>query len=69
MKQLITLHNLPFSYVEWPALHALTHSVNYVADMFCLASVPQIIGKAHVEQNAVVKERLPGFALPNSFQY
>jgi hypothetical protein len=61
LAQLITLHNLPFSCVEWPALHALVHSVNYMADKLCLASrgsIPQLIGKAYVEQKAIIRQRL-----------
>ncbi|OLL26959.1 hypothetical protein NEOLI_005261, partial [Neolecta irregularis DAH-3] len=31
LAQLITVHNLPFQCVQWPALHSLLYSINYTA--------------------------------------
>jgi len=59
--QLITIHNLPHSLVEWPSFQSVLHSINYMASNILVASrkeVPKLIKHAYTEHKRCIKQRL-----------
>ena len=61
LAQLVTVHDLPLSFAEYPALGALIHSVNYMAAPVVQTSrkaVPNIIRQAYILHQSKVRDKL-----------